>query len=510
MGCGASTASSSKYESLEKGGNDGSGRAFQMLYINKQPIDTFYEMDPVTLGTGGFGSVKRATRRGVDGDKVDIRAIKQLCRKQTNKTEFKDEITIAHQLDHPNIIKLYEIFEDARAYYLVMEICSGGDLLDAIMAAKQPFTERQAGTIMHQILRGIAYMHNNFVCHRDIKPENFLLQSDGALDTCTIKIIDFGLAARFEAGVKMAQAVGSFYYMSPQVLKKSYTEKTDVWSCGVVMYILLSGKVPFPGRTNAEICETIRQGRYSFPDNPWKRTTAEAKDFIKEMLAYAEPKRLKAEQALVNKWIEGRDDANRGSIVLEGEHLASLKDFAGQNKLKKAALHIVAQGMCEEDIIGLKELFVSLDKNQDGLVSLEELKDGAKKLGDNNSTVVGSLEELIRGLDCNDSSTIDYTEFIAATLSKRAYQERGVLWSAFRAFDRDGSGKISQRELTQVLNSKDVAATFGASLQQVMTDIDVDGDGEIDFDEFMGMMQSGAKSETQARKSKSVEQPGMS
>ena len=170
------------------------------------------------------------------------------------------EIDILKNLDHPNILRLYEVFEDAKNIYLVTELCNGGELFDEIVSRTR-FGERDAANVIKQLISAISYCHSKKVCHRDLKPENILIDNKESL---TIKLIDFGTSQRFEDEEKMELVLGTAYYIAPEVLKGEYDEKCDVWSIGVILYILLSGEPPFPGGDDKEILRSVIQGKYSF------------------------------------------------------------------------------------------------------------------------------------------------------------------------------------------------------------------------------------------------------
>jgi len=160
------------------------------------------------------------------------------------KIRLNYEIDILKNLDHPNILRLYEVFEDKKFIYLVTEFCEAGELFDEIVK-RQRFDERDAAIIIKQLLSAIAYCHSKSVCHRDLKPENILIDNK---ETLSIKLIDFGTSQKFDTEEKMELILGTAYYIAPEVLKGEYDEKCDVWSCGVILYILLSGSPPFNGK----------------------------------------------------------------------------------------------------------------------------------------------------------------------------------------------------------------------------------------------------------------------
>lgn len=176
-------------------------------------------------------------------------------------------MNILTMIDHPNIIKLYEIYEDIKYFYLIMELCVGGELFDRIIArvdTHNMFTEREAAIIFKQLMGAISYCHTQSICHRDLKPENLLLLNKS--ETSPIKVIDFGLSKIFNPGFKkMKTKVGTAYYVSPEVLEGDYDEKCDIWSCGVILYILLTGDPPFNGRSDQEIYTKIQSRKFHFP-----------------------------------------------------------------------------------------------------------------------------------------------------------------------------------------------------------------------------------------------------
>merc|ERR1719409_1680432 len=196
-------------------------------------------------------------------------AVKSISKAQQAHLErLKQETTLMKMMDHPNIVKLYESFEDNRCIYLVMELCTGGELFDRIIDAGH-FTEAQAATVMQNMFRAIFYMHENHVCHRDLKPENFLFTTKDPIEKTHLKVIDFGLAVKFEIGQVLTTKAGTPYYVAPQVLAGKYDHSADLWSCGVIMYVLLCGYPPFYGETDGQILEKVRLGNFSFPKDDW-------------------------------------------------------------------------------------------------------------------------------------------------------------------------------------------------------------------------------------------------
>jgi calcium-dependent protein kinase len=263
----------------------------------------------------------------------------------------------------------------------------------------------------------------------------------------------------------------------------------DLWSCGVIMYTVLCGYPPFNGRCDAEVLQKVRQGSFEFRQREWSHISADAKTLVRMLLAFNPSDRCTAGQALKHDWILHKAP-HATQLSLKDGMVDNLRAFNSQSKLKKAALQIIAGQLSEAQIKGLRETFVALDENGDGLLTFKELKDGLSKAGLHD--VPADLQQIMDSMDVDGSGAIDYTEFLAATLDKRAYLRRDVCWTAFSVFDLDGDGKISLAELQKVLGNESVGELLEAdssSMAELLREIDRDGDGAIDFAEFMAMMQ---------------------
>jgi calcium-dependent protein kinase len=478
-GNGKSTASEIKKDGGKAGGLVHSG----FIIDNPGKINEFYDIDKKKLGEGSYGSVSKGKHK-VAGN---VRAVKSIAKAQMKNLErFHQEIAIMKIMDHPNIVKLYESFEDNRCIYLVMELCTGGELFDRIIDAGH-FTEAQAATVMQNMFRAVYYMHENHICHRDLKPENFLFTTKDPIEQTHLKVIDFGLACKFAEGTPLKTKAGTPYYVAPQVLSGKYGQESDLWSLGVIMYVLLCGYPPFYGETDNDVLAKVRLGNVNFTPQDWKNISQDAKDLIKELLRMNPKERFTASQALEHTWVKKKAPASKGGD-LNATMVDNLKGFRSQNKLKKAALHVIAGQLGEKEIKAMREVFTALDKNGDGLLTAKEMKQGLEnsKLKD----IPTDLQQILEEVDSDGSGVIDYTEFLAATLDKAVYMKENVCWQAFRVFDKNGDGKIDKKEIAALLNNpeSDVAKMAGADLAKIIEDVDTNGDGEIDFDEFMKMM----------------------
>jgi calcium-dependent protein kinase len=388
-------------------------------------------------------------------------------------------------MDHPNIIKLFETFEDHRNIYLVMEVCTGGELLSRIIEASR-FNERDAAVVMQQMLRALFYLHEQHICHRDLKPENFLFHNRDPIEDNVLKLIDFGLSCKFNDGEPMSTKAGTPFYVAPEVLTGRYGHLVDLWSAGVIMYVLLCGSPPFSGRDQREVLANVRRCQLRFHPRAWGGISEDAKELVSSLVKADPESRLNAGQALTHPWIRNRAPKALARL-LPTDFVPKLRSFQSRTKFEKAVLQVIASQLSESQIKGLREAFLSLDRNGDGLLTLSELKGGLARSG--LQKIPEDLREIMAGIDADHSGMIDYTEFLAATIEKKQYIQEDICWTAFRVFDLNGDGKISPSELRMVLSDAGVNSMVNAkAAADVLKEVDKNGDGAIDFEEFMGMM----------------------
>ncbi|VFQ63163.1 unnamed protein product [Cuscuta campestris] len=321
------------------------------------------------LGQGQFGTTFLCTEIST-GKEYACKSISK--RKLISSEDVEDvrrEIQIMYHLaGHKNIVSIKGAYEDLLYVHIVMELCGGGELFDRIIE-RGHYSERKAAELTKIIVGVVEACHSLGVMHRDLKPENFLLVNKD--DDFSLKAIDFGLSVFFKPGQIFTDVVGSPYYVAPEVLMKSYGPEADVWTAGVILYILLSGVPPFWAETQQGIFDAVLKGDVDFESDPWPIISDSAKDLIQKMLCMRPSERLTAHEVLCHPWI--CENGVAPDRALDPAVLSRLKQFSAMNKLKKMALRVIAESLSEEEIAGLTEMFKSMDTDNSGAITFDEL-----------------------------------------------------------------------------------------------------------------------------------------
>ena len=437
------------------------------------------------LGEGAFGTVRKATHRLTK----QPRAVKIVSKKLLNSPEkqawFHSELRILRRLDHPNILRLFESFEDTRNWYLVTELCTGGELYEGIVRTGY-LSEAQTAEYARQILSCVAYCHEHGVVHRDLKLDNCLLETQEP--GSRLKVIDFGTATEWTPGQRFADKMGTPYYIAPEVLSRNYTEKCDLWSVGVCIYILICGLPPFPGTSDAQILHRVRRGKFEFHSPEWDLVSFEAKHLLCQLLTKDPERRISAREALDHPWFQTAA-AIPSHPALAQAAFDNLRRFSSKLTLQKATLTLIAVQYCSHsEREEMESMFKSLDKDNSGTLSFDELTQGfAVLLGQDSEDVSEEVRKLMQKIDTNQSGEIDYTEFVVAAMSHKRMVSRDRLLRAFEAFDLNKDGTISADELRAILG--DGHHYPEETWARLIQDADRNGDGVIDFEEFVAMME---------------------
>ena len=430
---------------------------------NKQPSDDYKRVK--FLGEGSYAAVYCVENK-ITGAKHAMKIIDKSsnCSDETD-IEILNEITILRTLDHPNILKIFEFYSTKESYSIVTELCKGGELFQEIVD-KGPFDEVYSAYVMFQILSAINYCHGMKIVHRDLKPENILIVERDKNGMPRIKIADFGTSKMFEKGAVQRKLVGSSYYIAPEVLKKHYDEKCDIWSCGVIMYILLSGRPPFAGDNDREIMDKVAKGRYDLETSPFDSVSSSSKDLIKKELF----NKIKDESTL-KKMVNNLKSYKRDSIIQE-----------------TALAYLVHNFPQMKDVVNACKLFNQIDVNGDGKINKQEFLKGLQnKIS--SDTLAKDVDQIFKNIDMDNNGYIEYEEFVRAAVSKEYFINENVLRFAFRYFDKDNSGEITFDEIESVFKESIADKTkVHEALKQIISEVDQNGDGIISFEEFADIM----------------------
>lgn len=447
------------------------------------------------LGSGSFGLVYKCFLKQDPSTEYAVKTIKKTdsLSKDEVASVFR-EIEILSCLKGVNhVVQLQDFFDDPSYYMIVLDLCKGGELFYRIIN-KTRYTEKDAAKIVRGMLEVVGACHMKGVIHRDLKPENFLFSTQE--EDSELKIVDFGLSTFYTAGQEFSSLCGTAFYLAPEVLLKKYGSQSDVWSVGVIMFILLCGKPPFFGRCNTKIFKMILSSQTHlhnhFKGVGWDKISAQAKDLLYCMLNPDPKIRFTPAQALAHPWV--RADGEAPDIPLDVATLSSLKEFRDYNKVTKVVLRNLALTYSEEDIRDIREQFVLMDKDNTGTISMDELLEAMQKAsipfgGPSNSSALSRTEaqEILKGMDYNGDGEVDYLEFTTAALRIRQRKKRDSLgWDhriklAFSRIDRDGNGYIDIGELRKELEAMGQEA---GPIEETVAKYDNNGDGYIDFEEF--------------------------
>jgi len=496
----------------------------------------FYE-ELEELGVGNYGVVKKV--RLIKNPEV-IRAMKIIPEENVVQGEgasLIDEIEILKNLEHPNIMKVYECFVDNNNYYIVSELCDQGHLLSK-MEKLERMDQIVVKFLMDQIFNAVAYLHSKNILHGDIKLENVLLykiskrggrrftsinedfnedealrddinQNFGKKKTSAksknyiqdmmnyeIKLIDFGCSKYFvkkktKKKKKLSGIIGTSIYCSPEVVDNLYDEKCDEWSCGVLMYILLGGIPPFYGDTEEEIFEKIKKCEYDFSPPPFKNVSKNCKDLIRRLLEPKKQYRIKAIEALRHPFFTESFDAN--SAMTANKDLNVLKQFISPIKYCSKFHEAVAAFLCVnflpvEEENTLKTVFRYLDKDNKSIITKEAIKETLEEININISDE--KLQEIFNSIDENGSGLIEYQEFIRNACDIQKLMTESNLKNVFHAIC--GDKEIMSGEDIKKFVFHDLVV-HEQTLNEYFAQIGVSIDSNITFDDFFKMIKNNTK-----------------
>ena len=429
------------------------------------------------LGTGISGEVVEAVSKNT-GRKV---AVKTLCSQNLSPRRLEmllNEVEIYLKLDHPNICKLLEVYEDASAIRLVMELCTGRELYERL-AEKKRYSERDAALVTKQMLDALTYCHDHNICHRDLKLENWVYATPAA--DAPLKLIDFGFSKLFNPGMPMTAMHGTVYYVAPEVLEGSYDLSCDVWSIGVILYMLLSGQPPFAAQQDHEIIAKIRRSEVAFNGPRWSGISQGAKDFVMFMLQRNPARRPSSVEAAKHPWLQAMladNSHNSEDDSIDISVLENMQSFAKLNAMKRAALGLMAFSLAPAEMDNLEAEFRKIDKSGTGTIRLGELSEVLTKAL---NLTPAEAKDVFNSIDQTGDNEIHYTEFLAVSLQTKLLAHEKYVRETFQRFDLDNTGFISLDNLRTVLGD----TYHGTDVEEILNQVDYKHNGRIDYEEFM-------------------------
>lgn len=448
-----------------------------------------YIIEPQILGSGYSGQIRLARSRQGTGE-FAVKTFKLTGVSAEKLEELETEAEVFLGMDHPHVARLVDVYECPDELSLVMECLTGGELFARVRELKR-FSEADAARAVFQMLLAVNYIHSHGVVHRDIKLENFLYDQQGSDN---LKLIDFGFSKIVKPNTKMALSCGTLSYAAPEVLTKSYTSQCDLWSLGVVVFILLFGYMPFPGQAKPTFqVKCILNGRFTYKKECWERISELGQDFVRKLLVVDPAKRMSANDALQHKWLLLHEQHSQAVSILDQGIVDALINFGKASAFRRICLSMTAWSLTNEERNKVRDAFLAFDVSRNGTILLWEFK---QILKDNFDFPDAKVEELFKALDLNNTQEIQYSNFLAAMVQSRIQLSEEHLRQTFRRFDTDRSGVITIANLKEVLGE-----TFdGEQVEKLMKEADFLDDNQICYEEWIQYLQYGEESEYSLRK----------
>ncbi|CAK0833386.1 unnamed protein product, partial [Prorocentrum cordatum] len=443
--------------------------------IADKTFQQMYELVPGDrgiLGEGINGPVRMALQRQT-GKEVAVKRISCHNLSEQRRQMLVSEVRIFLQVSHKNIVQLLEVYESEvdQAVLLVMELCTGKELFERLSERKW-YSEFDAARVARQMLDAVSYLHTQNICHRDLKLENWLYESTAS--EAKLKLCDFGFGQIVEPSVQLTATLGSLYYVAPEVLEGSYGLPCDMWSVGVIVYMLLSGVPPFDGKTDTDVMQKIRSGRFQSTGKRWEGISETAKHFVKSLLRKDPYERLTAAEAAQHAWLKmetqpkllswpkGGPDSEL-ELPIDRGVIRDMSKFAQINAITRAAL--ASFGGREEDVALLQQRFRSHDESNSGKIDadlfIQVIKDflpsGSAEEKSFFDRIAGNLpgsghEEGADGK--GRRRRVNYTEFISLTKARRMANNTAAIREAFRKIDTVGDGYIKEDDMHVLLGDE--------------------------------------------------------
>ena len=442
------------------------------------------------IGEGAFGRVNLVEHK-VTGMIRAMKVIKKaiVLNDQNNESLVLNELNILKKIDHQNVVKIYEFYSDNKNFYLITEYCSGGDLFT--VSKKENLSEKQVACIIYQILLAINHIHKMKIMHRDLKLENILITKKEEDGLYRIKLCDFGTSHLFKDGEKEKGVTGSSYYIAPEVYNKKYTFKCDLWSVGVIMYVLLTKKIPFFGKDDKEVRKSIIRKKYN--PEPIRCFSQYVQDLIADLLEKDYDKRLNAEKALtyeIFKVYQCKEAINKVDLKQIKSYVENIKRYKRNNIFQETAISYLIHNCDIDDVPIILQLFNLFDVNDNGKIGFTEFYDGLVKIcGENITREEG--RKIFLNLDSDKNNYIEQEEFVKAGVDKKVFLSDKMLKLAFDFFDIDNSGLITVEDIIQLFKDNvKINKEASSEFQKIIQTIDKNEKGKIDYEQFSIFMKN--------------------
>ena len=439
------------------------------------------------IGQGSYGDVYLAMNIYTK-EKVAIKKIYKTF-DDLSESEIINEIEILKKLNHPDIVKIFEFYNTDKAYYIVSEYCPGGELFHK---AEANLSETQIAVIFKQILSGLSYLHSNNIVHRDLKLENILISDTEYVkltgeEYLDIKIIDFGNAKHFEKNIINKSLVGSSYYIAPEIFMKKSGKESDLWSAGVILYMLIVGHPPFSGESDKKILISVKKGIYDKNYSRWKNASNEVKDLIEKLLISDPRKRISAQDALNHPWFKkNQSNALYYNITKKEIHqcILNLLSYNVKTKFEELVMSYIIHNMpkIKQTKIAIS-LFKLVNTNGDGKLLKNELKKILLYFVSEEYLI--NFDIIFDLLDKDKKGFIEYEEFLRACLDRKYIINEENLKSAFNFFDKEKKGFFNEEEIGNILDKEKSNQQL---CHMIFDEIDINRIGKIDFQTFKIIM----------------------
>mmetsp|Transcript_88822 Transcript_88822/g.206709 ORF Transcript_88822/g.206709 Transcript_88822/m.206709 type:complete len:522 (-) Transcript_88822:188-1753(-) len=432
-----------------------------------------YDLSSESLGAGYNGAVLLATNRRT-GAKCAVKSFKLSNIGEEHRRDLVSEVEIFLGMDHPHVARLMEVYESASSLSLVMELLGGGELWDRLHM-KTRFAEVEAAGATRQMLLALNYLHSGGIAHCDLKLENWLYDYDGS---SFLKLIDFGFS-RYWGRMGKPASRGTLPYIAPEVLSKHYTSQCDIWSLGVMVFILLCGDMPFHGSTKKQTIDSILCGRYVMHERHWSGISPLARHFVQSLLVVWPEERPTAAEVQQHPWLSQCNGIALGTADNLYPSIAdAFCNFAHMPRFRRACLQLMAWSLSREDRSKVEAAFLELDKSQTGVIRLPELKHVLREKLNMLEEDYRKVMEAFGTLAVNSGGKIQYSDFLAAVLCPCIGLHEGLVQETFRRFDTDECGLATLRNLQKVLGRP-------AGVDEVFDELDTDHDGRISAGDFV-------------------------